>query len=197
MARTAKSLGNAGIAAQDALRDHFLGWQCRLRQIAMRKHGGQPSAGMRPRVVINSEEAAAGVVMLLLPRDPEESTEFFRSRTQRTHDPKQVYDQGLAYLQAGHFQTPADFSDVLTAVFSPSAPLAATLDAAGRCVLEFDQFSQRYTLPCAVTRLVSDNPVFQATYWHNRIFNPKLPPDVCALAFAPDWAVARADPPIS
>ena len=34
-----------------ALRDHFLAWQCRIRQIAMRQDGGRPSPGMRPRVL--------------------------------------------------------------------------------------------------------------------------------------------------
>ncbi len=32
--------------AQAALRDHFLGWQCRLRQLAVREAGGRPSSGI-------------------------------------------------------------------------------------------------------------------------------------------------------
>ena len=37
-------------AAAAALRREFLGWQCRLRQMAARESGGRPSSGMRPRV---------------------------------------------------------------------------------------------------------------------------------------------------
>jgi len=36
--------------AAKTLRDDFLAWQCRIRQIATRQDGGRPSAGMRPRV---------------------------------------------------------------------------------------------------------------------------------------------------
>ncbi len=35
-------------AVQAALRDHFLGWQCRLRQMAVRDAGGRPTSGLRP-----------------------------------------------------------------------------------------------------------------------------------------------------
>ena len=36
--------------AQAVIRDHFLGWQCRVRQLAMRQAGGRPTSGMRPEV---------------------------------------------------------------------------------------------------------------------------------------------------
>ena len=38
-------------AAALALRREFIGWQCRLRQMAARESGGRPSSGMRPRVI--------------------------------------------------------------------------------------------------------------------------------------------------
>ena len=37
-------------AAQEALKRHFLGWQCRIRQHVMRDGGGRPSPGMCPTV---------------------------------------------------------------------------------------------------------------------------------------------------
>ena len=40
--------------AAQALRDEFIGWQCRIRQIAVREGGGRPSSGMRPRVVADA-----------------------------------------------------------------------------------------------------------------------------------------------
>ena len=32
------------------IRDAFLGWQCRIRQMAVREHAGYPLPGMRPRL---------------------------------------------------------------------------------------------------------------------------------------------------
>ena len=34
--------------SDEALRQQFMGWQMRIRQIAMREHGGRPLAAMRP-----------------------------------------------------------------------------------------------------------------------------------------------------
>ena len=36
---------------------------------------------------------------------------------------------------------------------------------------------------------------YQASYWHNKLFNPAMPADIRILAFAPDWSSAEADPP--
>ncbi len=38
-------------SAEYEIRDNFLGWQCRIRQHAMRRDGGRPCAGMRPRAM--------------------------------------------------------------------------------------------------------------------------------------------------
>ena len=38
-------------AAAQQLRDDFLGWQCRLRQLSARQAGGRPLDGMRPKVL--------------------------------------------------------------------------------------------------------------------------------------------------
>jgi hypothetical protein len=179
----------------ETLRDHFLGWQCRIRQIAMRKNHGRPSAGMRPRVLTrDGRELSVAMTVLLVPSAPEESTSFFRFQVQKTRDPKQTYEKGLEYLQSSHFQHPKNFSDELTALFNTGSPLAEALLAMGGCVLEFDQFSQRYRLPCGVRQLASGDPAFEATYWHNLIFNPAIPGEVTILGLRPDWASAQAEP---
>ncbi|MGI9302640.1 MAG: hypothetical protein ACR2RB_08035 [Gammaproteobacteria bacterium] len=41
--------------ARDALRDYFLGWQCRVQQIAVRQHGGRPDDGMCPSVRVGDD----------------------------------------------------------------------------------------------------------------------------------------------
>ena len=91
--------------------------------------------------------------MLLVPKEPAESTAFFKFQVQKSPDPRAVYEKGLAFLQAEHFQLPKDFSDTMTAVLPAGSELAATLIDEATCVLEFDQFRQFFRLPCAVFRL--------------------------------------------
>jgi hypothetical protein len=179
----------------DALRDHFLGWQCRIRQIAMRQDGGRPSPGMRPRLLSTAgREIAPAVTMLMVPRDSEESTAFFRFQVQKSNDARDIFERGLAFLQADYFQEPRSFDGRLVAVFPQTSALAATLVKEGDCVLEFEQFRQLYRLPCHVTELPPGDASREAALWHNRIFNPTLPDDVHVLAFRPDWANAEARP---
>ena len=84
----------------------------------------------------------------------------------------------------------------MTALFSAGSALAEDLRAAGDCLLAFDQFSQSYRMFCGARALAPGDPAFQATYWHNRLFNPALPGEVTVLALRPDWASAQAEPPV-
>jgi hypothetical protein len=179
------------------IRDDFLAWQCRIRQIAMRQAGGRPSPGMRPRVLDRSgRELSAALTVLMIPRDPAESTDFFRFQVLKTADPRDLYERALGYLQADYFQKPERFGDLLTAALPAQSKLAASLVADGKCVLEFDQYSQRYRLPCAVFEAEAGELIRQATLWHNRLFNPVLPDATLVLIFRPDWksAEAHSDP---
>ena len=73
----------------------------------MREDGGRPSPGMRPRVLDTAgRELAPALTVLLIPKEPEESTAFFRFQVMKTPDPRDVYERALAYLQADYFQTP-------------------------------------------------------------------------------------------
>lgn len=159
----------------------------------MRQDGGRPSPGMRPRVLDASGRDMAALTVLLVPWDPAESTAFFRFQVMRTADPRDLYERALAYLQAEYFQQPLNFSDVLLAVLPQEAPVAASLMAGRQCVLEFEQFSQAYRLPCAVSKLKPGDAAREAAIWHNRLFNPALPETVHVLAFQPDWASATAN----
>jgi len=186
---------NVQNATPEQVRNHFLGWQCRIRQIAMRRDGGRPSSGMRPRVVrADGTELSAGIVTLIVPEDPAESTDFFRHQVRRTSDPRQIFERGLDYLRSTHFQEASRFSDRLTATFAPVSALAASLVDAGECILEFSQYSQSYRMICDVERLTDSDPAREATVWHNRLFNPQLPNDIHVLAFSPDWRSVQADP---
>jgi hypothetical protein len=179
--------------AAAALCREFVSWQCRIRQLAARQEGGRPSAGMSPRVMSRSGEALSeGIVSLIVETEPAESTQLFRYQYLRTHDPNERYDAMLEILQGSYFQEPARFSDLITALFGPQSDLATQLLTEGRCVLEFEQYTQGYRVPCAVTRLGESHPFHQATLWHNRMFNRQLPASVQILAFRPDWPHASA-----
>jgi hypothetical protein len=174
------------------IRDAFLAWQCLIRQTAMREDGGRPSPGMRPRVLDTSgRELSPGVTVLLIPKEPEESTAFLRFQVMKTPDPRDVYERALAYLQADYFQSPKTFSDRLLVVLPADSSLAASLIATGDCILEFNQSRQRYCIPCKVRELKPGNAAREAAIWHNRVFNPALPDTVQVIAFKPDWASAE------
>lgn len=180
--------------AQEAMRQAFFGWQCRLRQIAIRQHEGRPTAGMRPELSL-AGEALGPITVVLAKADPEPALAQFRFMAKRTHDPRERYKAAIDYLAATYYQTPGSFADGLTALFGPDAKLPRRLAGRDDCVLHFEQFSQRFRLPCGADLLHPDTPAYQATYWHNALFNPEMPSGVQIVAFAPDWAHAEADPP--
>ena len=183
--------------ARTAVRDHFMGWQCRLRQLAVRQAGGRPTSGMRPHVRLTAAERPLGqITVLIVHRNPAEMTAHFRHIVRRTHDPAQRYHDALKALAAAHYQRHHEFSDEMTALFGAGSSLARRLLDARRCILEFEQYGQGYRLACAVRGLREEDPAFQATYWHNMMFTPAAPPQPTILGFLPDWASAEATPPI-
>ncbi len=180
-------------SALAALRDDFLGWQCRVRQLCVRRNGGMPLPAMRPRVVgAKGEVLSEGITTVLVQHDPRRATDMFRQVYRRTQDPRERYAKALEILAASHFQRPKEFTDEMTALFCQGSPLAGRLIRDRACVLEFDQFNQGYRIPCGVQELGERDIAYQATYWHNVLFNPALPPAPLILAFTPDWSGAHA-----
>ena len=175
------------------MRQAFLGWQCRLRQLAVREDEARPASGMRPNLSVAGQDAGA-ITVVITPIDPRISTDEFRHIARRTHDPRERYQAALRYLQSSHFQDPRQFDDRLTAIFGIESELPKMISGRSDCVLAFEQFSQRYRLSCSAELLDDDDQAFQATYWHNALFNPGLPAKVQILGFKPDWSEARADP---
>ncbi len=151
---------------------------------------------MRPLVSLpGSARSPVPVTVLIVKRDGAEATAQFRHLVLKTHDPADRYDAALKLLSAAYFQRPQEFADEMTALFNAGSDLARELLHAGTCQLDFAQFSQSYSLPCRVRTVAEHDPAFQATYWHNRLFNPAMPSRVWVLAFAPDWERATAEPP--
>ena len=182
-------------AAQELCR-YFLGWQCRIRQLSAREEGGRPSEGTRPVLTHGDPPEQVRITTVLVKREPQHETAQFRHMVRKTPDASQRYESAVRMLSAEYYQHPETFSDELTAVFALESPLAESLAADSRCVLDFRHSAQSFRLPCAVRALVSGSEGYEATYWHNLPFNPALPGLVSIVAFRPDWASASANPPI-
>jgi len=173
----------------------FLGWQCRIRQLAMREHGGRPLPAMQPRASLKTGVLVhPRVTVLLVPREPGEATAFLRFQSQRTADPRRVYEAVLPYLQGDYYQDPKRFTGELAAVFPAASETASRLLKAKRCLLDFEQWRQTFRLAVGARSLGSGDPTRELALWHNRAFNPDLGNDAIVLAFTPRWSTARADP---
>ena len=179
----------------DQMRKHFFGWQCRIRQYSLRKKEGRPTAGMRPVLTIG-DELVGHITVLIRKSYSEEHTAQFRYMVKKTNDPAERYQNAMQVLSSAYYQKSREFSDELTALFGPDSPTAERIVSAGAARLAFSEYNQSYELPCQIRRLAVDSEAFQATFWHNSLFNPNLPGDVVVLGFQPDWAGAIANPPI-
>ncbi len=181
--------------SNETLRQRFIGWQLRIRQIAMREHGGRPLSAMRPRVSTpRGEVMMAAMTVLMVPQEPDEATAFLRFQVMKTNEPQKAYESVIKYLQAEYFSTEVAFSDQLTALFPAGSQTAAALVAMKRCLLDFDQWNQSWRLACKVKLLKSGDEAREHTLWHNRVFNPMIGNDAVVLGFTPDWKRAQADP---
>ncbi len=156
--------------------------------MSIRDHQGRPLDGMKAQIDDGDGGAMAkAVTMLIVHKEPGEATDAFRHIVKKTHDPKSRRDDALKLLSSVHYQYPEEFSDRLTALFSEDSALAAQLAALGHCRLSFGQFGQSFTFTAGVARLDNNAPAWQATFWHNHMFNPALSKDVSILEFSPEW----------
>jgi len=183
-----------GIAVHP-LKDAFLRWQCRARQMMMREDDGRPGDAVMPEVFPPGAEAPMGRIITVLNKLPAHSvTTELLHMSRRTNDPAHRRGRALQFFAAGHYQKHREFSDLLTATFRAGSPGAARLREGRTCTLVFDAYSQRFSLWCRVWRLTERNPLHAATMAHNRLFNPQLPGDAVVLGFEPDWTRSSADP---
>ncbi|MDX1402471.1 MAG: hypothetical protein R3245_11150 [Kiloniellales bacterium] len=183
-------------SAQAVIRNHFLGWQCRLRQHAMRHLQGQPSQGLCPDLLLRKAgKVFEGASVILVPRHPQTTIAELKHMVKKTHDPGQRYKSALTYFSASYYQDPSIFSDRMAALFGPSSSAATALLNEGQCELRFREKNQSYILPSEVREIPRNDPAWNATFWHNSLFNPNIPGNAVILGFTPDWALAEADPP--
>ena len=189
------ALALAELAGQSRLRDAFLRWQCRARQNAARLRSGRPDAAMVPELTpVGASEPAGSIITVLNKHEDASHTPELIQMAKRTADPAERRRKALEFFSETYFQQPKSFADTLTAVFAPDSRGAARIASAGACTLDFDAYGQRWSLSCAVEPLSATHPLYLATWWHNYLFNPALPPASVVLAFEPDWASSSASP---
>ena len=182
-------------SANEMLKEHFLRWQCRVRQINMREHEGKPDDAVMPEVTLKGEQQPLGHIITVMSKKQEYSrVPELKHMVRRTNDPADRRKNALTLFSETYYQKATEFSDILTSTFVPASEGAKSIRRAGQCVLNFSAYQQRYELSCKVWRLSEHNPLWQATYWHNMLFNPALSPDTIILGFEPDWARCNAEP---
>lgn len=164
----------------------FISWQCRLRKLAMREQGGRPSVGMSAGVCALAGGDEQGRISFLINRwNPADRTSEFRHIIRKTHDPSEWVKNGLRILAELHYHETDQFEPELTALFSDDSTIAYALLKAGQCRLRFAEGSIEYEFDFDVRSIDRDEEYFQATYWHNHLFNPALPGQVRVLGFSP------------
>ena len=100
------------------IQNHFIGWQCRVRQYAMRNGEGRPTSGMRPDVLLeDGKEVASAVTLLLVPDQLQDSIRQFRFMALKTQDPQERYKKAMQLLSSTFYQNVENFSGLMTGVF--------------------------------------------------------------------------------
>ena len=178
-----------------ALRDAFLKWQCLIRQISVRQNQGRPDTAVTPAVVLKGKTDIFDHVITVLSKTPQQSLlPELQHLVRRTLDPAQRRQKALELLSETYYQKATSFSDILTATFPLQSPRAAAIRKAGHCQLLFSGYGQSYQVDCKIWALTKKNTLYQATFWHNLLFNPNLHPDTIVLGFEPDWTNSISEP---
>jgi len=160
----------------------FIGWQCRIRQHVVRKQEGRPSAGMRPNLYINGNPIGP-ITINLIKEDSGDVTTEFQHIHRKTQDPKARYENGLKILCEYYYQRTEEFDHELTAIFAIDSELAQQIASSEDVELRFDQSSQSYRLNCDTRSIPIGDEKYEASYWHNALFNPNMPGKVTVIGF--------------
>ncbi len=170
----------------------FLGWQCRIRQHAVRKQNGVPPQGIKASVKIDGQFAGQ-INTVINKKEPKDVIAEFRFMVQKTVDPKKVHENAIKYLCEYYYQYPKEFSEQFTALFSLDSELVERMLAANLLELSFFQANQKYVLRCKAVLCKPDSESHLATYWHNRLFNANLPGNVKVVGFEVDWKTSTSE----
>ena len=104
------------------IQNYFIGWQCRVREFALRNEEGRPNEGMRPQIELkNGEVVFPAATLLIIPDHPDQTIRQFRFMALKTQDPKERYSKALQLLAAKFYQNAEDFSGAMSGIFSRSS----------------------------------------------------------------------------
>lgn len=167
-------------------RRQFFGWQCRVRQIAMRQHQGQPQSGM---IAVPNLDGRidAGIVTVMVRREAESELPEIQHIIRRSHDPEQRLKDALKLFSERYYQDPDVFEDTLCAVFQPNSAYAERLVNTANLSLEFRAYQQHFSLQATASRLDRNERLFAETYWHNLLFNPNLSQNCVIIGLKPGF----------
>ena len=164
----------------------FISWQCRLRKMSVRELGGRPTPGMTAGVhSVSGGDEQSRMNFSIMRRDPNERTDEFRHIVRKSQDPNEWTKNGLSILSELHYHEIDQFENRLTALFGFDSSLAEALLDAGQCLLKFGEGTIEHEFEFGVEALPEDDEIYQATYWHNHLFNASIPGQVQVLAFTP------------
>lgn len=173
---------------QVSLQDEFLKWQCRLRQILVRENDGKPDSSIIPLVQSETGDWRSFPAITVLCRKLQHSvTPEMHHMVKSTNDPFQVREKAIKFFSERYYQHPEWFSDTLTATFAKVSEQYFDLIESDTCILRFEAFNKNYSLVCKMEWYTTSDYYWQATYWHNLLFNPNLPPTIKVVGFKPDW----------
>ena len=177
------------------IQNYFIGWQCRVREFALRNEEGRPNGGMRPQIALkNGEVVFPAATLLIIPDNPDQTIRQFRFMALKTHDPKERYTKALQLLAAKFYQNAEDFSGAMSGIFSRFSEEVKALEKDQSCIIEFDYQQQAFKIPCHVSASPKNESIHEFTYWHNYLFNPNLSPEVKVVHFKPDWDKTVSEP---
>ena len=177
------------------IQNYFIGWQCRVRELSLRREEGRPNGGMRPKIALkNGKVVFPAATLLIIPEHPDQIIRQFRFMALKTQDPKERYTKALQLLAARFYQKTEEFSGAMAGIFSRFSVEVMTLEKDDYCIIEFDYQQQAFKIPCNVSESPKNDQVYEFTYWHNYLFNPNLSPEVKVLNFKPDWDKTVSDP---
>ena len=132
---------------RDPIQNYFIGWQCRVRELALRSEEGRPNGGMRPKIALkNGKVVFPAATLLIIPEHPDQIIRQFRFMALKTQDPKERYTKALQLLAARFYQKTEDFSGAMAGIFSRFSDEVMALEKDGYCIIEFDYQQQAFNL---------------------------------------------------
>ena len=176
------------------IKDHFIGWQCRVREYALRNNNGRPNLGISPRVLsLSCEELSPSIILLLIPKNKKDIVKHFLFIAKKTNDPNERYKKAIQFLSSTFFQKIDDFEGDLTGLFPSNSFTASNIKKHKKCFLDFFYQNQYFRISCMVKELNKEEIDYQFTFWHNFLFNSNLSPESRVLTFIPNWSDSIAN----